>query len=70
MNWILRTLSESDGTPSSRRVMFALSVCWALGLATGLMVRGQVDPVVKIAETCVWATAGAVTVGKFAEAAK
>lgn len=46
--WVLRTLAEPDGTPSSRRVMFALAVCWSLGLASGLLARGHVDPVVKI----------------------
>lgn len=68
MTWLLRTLAEPDGTPSSRRVLFAMAVSWALGLCTGLLAKGHVDQVVRLAESTVWATAGAVAVGKFAEA--
>lgn len=67
MNWILRTLEEPDGTPSSRRVLFAMAVSWSLGLCCGLLAKGHPDLVVKLAESTVWATAGAVAVGKFAE---
>lgn len=66
--WLQRTLCEADGTPSSRRVLFAMSVAWGLGIATGLQVKGHIDASVDLAKSIVWATAGAVAVGKFAEA--
>jgi len=66
--WLKRTFSEADGWPSSRRQLFAVALVWAMGLAVGLFIKNQTDAVVKLAEAAIWATAGAVTVGKFAEA--
>ncbi len=65
--WLRRTFSEDDGWPSSRRQLYALALVWALGLATGLLAKGHVDAVVKLTESALWCTAGAVTIGKFAE---
>ena len=66
--WLRRTFSEADNWPSSRRQLFAVALVWAMGLAVGLLVKNQTDAVVKLAESALWCTAGAVTVGKFAEA--
>lgn len=65
--WLQRSLCEPDGTPSSRRLLYLMVIAWSLGLATGLLVKGQSDAVVKITEAAIWATAGAVAVGRFAE---
>lgn len=66
--WILRTFADTDGTPSSRRVLYAMAVAWGLGLATGLLAKGHAEAAVDLSKSIVWAAAGAVAVGKFAEA--
>lgn len=66
--WLRRTFSEQDGWPSSRRQLYALALVWVMGLCLGLLLKNQIDAVVKLSEAALWCTAGAVTIGKFAEA--
>ena len=64
--------SEPDGTPSSRRILFATAVAFALGLVTAAFYVKQTLSIemVDIIKTCLYATAGALGIGKFAESAK
>ena len=68
-SWWARVWSEGDGTPSSRRMLFALVVVYTLGLVTASLViqHGIVDQTKDLIEALVWATAGTVTVSRFAE---
>lgn len=69
-NWLGCAFSESDGTPSSKRLLFALVVVYCLGLVTGALgiERTLSAQAQSILETLIWATAAAVGVSKFAEA--
>lgn len=67
--WIKKVLSEPDGTPSTKRHLFALVVC-ALLLYLGYDLRhtGRISETWStVAMALVGATGGAVTVGRFAE---
>jgi len=49
--------------------LFAIAVAYALGLATAALsfTRTLTPEIVSVTETCIWATAAALGVGKFAE---
>jgi hypothetical protein len=70
MAWISRVFSEADGKPSSRRILFAIAVAFAMGLATGALwlQRGLTAETVDLAKTVLYTTAAALGIGKFAEA--
>lgn len=70
--WLNRVFSEPDGTPSSRRILFAIAVVFALGLVAGALwyTRALTEQMVSVIETVIWATAAALGVGKFAEGSK
>lgn len=72
LTWLSKAFSEPDGSPSSRRILFAIAVGYALGLATAaLCVQRILTPeIVSIVETCIWAAAACLGVGKFAEGRK
>ena len=69
LTWLGKAFSEPDGSPSSRRILFAIAVAYALGLATAALsfTRTLTPEIVSVLETCIWATAAALGVGKFAE---
>ena len=69
--WLLKMLSEPDGTPSSRRILFALSVVACLTFCAGYLVKkGMDDKLVDLAKTVLYTTGGSTTIGKFAEGKK
>lgn len=69
--WITKMLSESDGTPSTRRALFALAVVACLTFCAGYLVKkGMDDKLVDLAKTVLYTTGGATTIGKFAEGKK
>ena len=70
--WIARAFSEGDGTPSSRRILFALAVVFALGLATGALCvqHALTAEAVDVVKTVLWTTGAALGIGKFAEPGK
>jgi hypothetical protein len=66
--WISKMFSEPDGTPSSRRFLFALAVIVVLGFCGGYIVkRGMDDKLVDLAKTVLYATGVNTAAGKFAE---
>ena len=67
--WMREALSEPNGAASSRRVLFAMAVVFALGLATGALCvqHGLSVESVDLLKTVLWVTGGALGVGKFAE---
>lgn len=69
--WIVKMLSERDGTPSSRRLLFCLAVVCCLAFCGGYLVKkGMDEKLVDLAKTVLYTTGGATTVGKFAEGKK
>jgi len=71
LTWIGRAFSEPDGTPSTKRILFGLSVAWSLGLCLGGLRRGGLTPeVVDLAKATIYATAGGYTIARFAESGK
>ena len=69
--WFAKMLSEPDGTPSSRRVLFALAVVACLTFCAGYLVKqGMDEKLVDLAKTVLYTTGGATTIGKFAEKGK
>ena len=64
--WMFR---ESDGSPSSRRVLFAAVVVFSLGIAAGAFwtTRSLSREAVDLLQAALLATGGAATVGRFAE---
>ena len=69
MNWLKEVFSEPDGTPSSRRILFAIAIVYALGLVTGALYKAPVltPEMVDVIKTVLWTAAAALGVGKFAE---
>ena len=67
--WLNKAFSEADGLPSSRRILFALVVVFSLGVVVASLViqKGIQEEAKSIIETLIWATAGCLGVGKFAE---
>ncbi len=70
--WISKVFSEGDGTPSSRRLFFALAVVFAAVLAGDAHWNGRIlkPEVIDMAKTLLYATAAALGIGKFAESVK
>ena len=64
-----RVFSDSNGTPSSRRILFGVTVAHVLGLALGaICVQRKLTPeVVDLLKTALWVTGGTVGVGKIFE---
>lgn len=71
-NWLNELFSEPDGTPSSRRVCFAIVLAFVLGLVTAaLFIQRALSPEsVDLLKTALYTTAAALGIGKFAEASK
>lgn len=66
--WLGRMLSEPDGTPSTKRVLFALSVVACLAFVAGYLLKKGLDQqVVDLAKSVLFTTGGAYGVGRFAE---
>lgn len=70
--WISKLLSEGDGTPSTKRVLFSLAVVSAVAFAGGdiCAARALTDHAVSLLQTALLYTAGAYGAGRFAEAAE
>lgn len=68
MNWLKRLLSEQNGEPSSRRLLFALVVICVLAYLGWHLFKHGLDTVwADVARVLVGTTGGAVAVGRFAE---
>ena len=69
MKFLKQMLSEGGSEPSTKRVLYALSVASVLAFCAGVVVKaGELNPmVVDLLKTCVYATAGAYGVSRFAE---
>ena len=66
--WISRALSEGDGSPSIKRVLFALSVIACLAFIAGYLIKHGLDEhAIDLAKTTLFTTGGAYTVGRIAE---
>jgi hypothetical protein len=66
--WLRRTFSEDETWPSSRRQFFALALGFGLGMAVAFSYQKKTAESLDLTKTVIWATASALTVGKFAEA--
>lgn len=68
-SWINRALCEADGSPSTKRMLFALVIVYALGICSAqFAVHRGLDPqLVDLVKACIYATAAAYTGGRFAE---
>lgn len=69
MKFFKTMLSEGGGELSTKRVLYALSIASVLAFCAGATIKaGELNPfVVDLLKTCVWATAGAYGVSRFAE---
>ncbi len=69
MKFFKAMLSEGGGEPSTKRTLYALSIAAVLAFCAGVVVKaGELNPmVVDLLKTCVYATAGAYGVSRFAE---
>ena len=65
--WLRKTLSETDGTPSSRRQVYLICIVFAMGLAVGLAAKSKAAEAIDLTKTLVLASGGTLAVGKFAE---
>lgn len=66
--WIGKMLSESDGTPSTKRFLFAVAVLSCLAFVAGYLLKKGLDQgVIDLAKTVLYTTGGAYGVGRFAE---
>jgi hypothetical protein len=67
-SWISRAFSDANGVPSASRILFAIAVGFALGLASGALSLQRIltPEIVGLVETVIWATAAGYGVGKFA----
>jgi hypothetical protein len=68
--WVSKMLSEGDGTPSVKRVLFALSVAGCLSFTAGHIVahRGLDSAAIDLAKTTLLTTGTAYGVGRITEA--
>jgi hypothetical protein len=67
-SWLQKVLSESDGTPSVKRLVYVAAVAWAMGLTTGALTKYGLTPeVVDLTKTLLYVCGGGYAVGRFAE---
>ena len=71
-NWVDRALSEMNGKPSTRRLLFALVVVYVLGLVTGaLYVQRILTPeMTDLLKVALYTTGGTIAVGRLTGASK
>ena len=69
MKFLKQMLSDGGGDPSTKRVLYALAVVSVIAFCAGVTIKaGELNPmVVDLLKTCVYATAGAYGVSRFAE---
>jgi hypothetical protein len=69
--WISRAFCEGDGSPSAKRLLFALTLLFVLGVCTGeIVARRSITPsAVDLLKTAMYVTGGAYVGGRFAECA-
>lgn len=66
--WIGKMLSEADGTPSTKRMLFVLAVVSCLAFVAGYLLKKNLDQnVVDLAKTILYTTGGAYGLGRYAE---
>ena len=70
LTWLSRLLSEGDGSPSTKRVLFFIAVVGITGVIIGYVaVKRQLDTsVVDLSKAVLFSTGGAYGVGRIAEA--
>jgi hypothetical protein len=68
LSWISRALSEGDGSPSIKRLLFAVTVVASLAFIAGYLISHGLDAnAIDLAKTTLLTTGGAYTAGRFAE---
>jgi hypothetical protein len=70
--WFQKLIGEADGSPSTRRLLFIVAVVFVLGFCAGdFTANRSISPnAVSLLQTVLYATGGAVTIGRFAEASE
>ena len=69
MAWVGKALSEENGSPSTKRILFALVTLYSLGIVTGIaaIAKSLSPECLDLLKTLIYATGGAYAVGRFAE---
>lgn len=66
--WIANAFSETDGTPSSKRLLFAFVVIATVSFCGGAYKKeGMTSQIVDLLKTALYVTGGAYVGGRFAE---
>jgi fumarate reductase subunit D len=67
--WIAKMMSEGDGSPSTKRILFVVSVLACLVFcAVHVVMHGLESNTIDLAKGVLFTTGGAYTAGRFAEA--
>jgi len=70
--WLQKLIGEADGSPSTRRVLFAVAVVFVLGFCVGDFTANRAisSNAVTLLQSVLYTTGGAVAIGRFAEASE